>query len=124
MRPDFLSALTIADAAGVGEVHAEVTVETWPDRVSWSMTPVATARACGLSYPSAAVTTMTSGTSPCPNLSVRMSATRDDWEFGSWKPLGESFCATGIPNAPTANISSSAAMMTRRGAAMASRATL
>ena len=113
----------MADAADAGEVQAEVTAETCPDRVSWSMTPVATARACGLSYPSAAVTTMTSGTSPCPNFSVRISATRDDWAVGSWKPLGESFCATGTPNAPTAIISSSAAMMTRRGAAMASRAT-
>jgi hypothetical protein len=69
-----------------------------------------------------AVTTITSGTSPRPNFSVSSFATLDDSALGSWNPLGESLSATVVPKAPITIINKTAIPMTRRGAAIPSRA--
>jgi hypothetical protein len=80
------------------------------------------ARAAALSIPSGVETTISNCTSPCWNLSVSSWVALADSDVGSWNPLADRVFATGTPNIPNATVSNTAKPMTRRGAAMASRA--
>jgi hypothetical protein len=55
-------------------------------------------------------------------LSVNSSVALEDSAFGSWNPLADKLLATGTPKMPSTTASNPAAAMTRRGAAIASRA--
>ena len=122
IRPAVPSLLIRSLAAGGGAVHGDVTLATCGERRSWSTMSVPTALACGLSKPAVAETVSNSWTPPWPNLSVSSWAPFADSDVGSWNPLADRLFATGTPKMASASVSNAATVMTRRGAAMASRA--
>ena len=122
MSPDVRSRLTRSAAADGGAVHGDVTWATCSELRSWSTIWLPAARAGALSTPSGVETTISNCTSPRWNFSVRNRVAAADSAVGSWNPLADKLFATGTPNIPRATVSNTANTMTRRGAAMASRA--